>query len=54
MDKEKEKVGLNCNTINTMTAAHDFSLCQCELASIEWKIARQLQDVLKVRIFLLL
>jgi hypothetical protein len=40
--------------IDTMTAAHDFGLHQYELASVEWKIARQLRDVLKVRMFILL
>jgi hypothetical protein len=43
-----------CMAINTMTTACDFGLHQYELAPIEWKIARQLQDVLKVRMFILL
>ncbi len=43
-----------CIAINTMTAAYDFGLHQYELVSAEWKIASELQDVLKVRFFLLL
>jgi hypothetical protein len=38
--------------IDTMTGARDFSLCQYELAPAEWKIASELQHVLKVRILL--
>jgi hypothetical protein len=41
-------------TINAMMAAHDFGLCQCELVPAEWKVAGELQDVLKVSILLLL
>ncbi len=43
-----------CATINTITAARDFSLCQCELVRAEWKVAGELQEVLKVSILLLL
>ncbi len=40
--------------INTMTTVCNFGLYQYELAPVEWKIARQLRDVLKVSMFLLL
>jgi len=40
--------------IDAITAAHDFGLHQCELVPAEWKIASELQDVLKVSIHLLL
>jgi len=41
-------------TIDAMTAARDFGLRQCELVSAEWKIAGDLQEILKVSILLLL
>jgi len=31
-----------------MTAVHKYDLCKYELLSTEWKIAMELQDVLKV------
>jgi hypothetical protein len=40
--------------IDAITAACDFGLRQCELVPAEWKIASELQDVLKVSIHLLL
>jgi hypothetical protein len=40
--------------IDAITAARDFGLRQCELVPAEWKIASELQDVLKVSIHLLL
>jgi hypothetical protein len=40
--------------IDAITAACNFSLCQCELVYAEWKVAGELQKVLKVSILLLL
>ena len=40
--------------IDAMTAAHDFGLRQCKLVPAEWKVAGELQEILKVSILLLL
>jgi len=40
--------------IDAITAAHNFSLRQYELVPAEWKMASELQDVLKVSLLLLL
>jgi len=40
--------------IDAITAARDFGLRQCELVHAEWKVAGELQEVLKVSILLLL
>ncbi len=37
--------------IDSMTATHDFDLRKYELIPEEWKIAEELHDVLKVRVF---
>ena len=37
-----------CVAIDTMTAVHEYDLRKYELLSTEWKIATELQDVLKV------
>ena len=42
------------SAIDAMTAAHHFGLCQCELVPAEWKVAGELQEILKVSILLLL